>query len=59
MSLQNANKVVIYPYRFSEQDSPLLTESELRESYPNAYSYLCEYREVLESRGSEDMEYPS
>ncbi|WP_435077774.1 Eco57I restriction-modification methylase domain-containing protein [Halococcus sp. AFM35] len=49
---------VIYPYRATDDNSEEMPEKRLESNYPKVYSYLSEFRERLENRGSESMNYP-
>jgi type I restriction-modification system DNA methylase subunit len=50
---------VIYPYEIKGDQHTLIEESSLENKYPRAYSYLSNFRKRLETRGTENMNYPS
>ncbi len=43
-------KYVLYPYRYENGKTILITEYELNEKYPKAYHYLLSYKSELENR---------
>ncbi len=45
-----ASKFVIYPYKVVGKKTVVLTEDELKSSYPNAFQYLIKHKEQLQSR---------
>jgi type II restriction/modification system DNA methylase subunit YeeA len=53
------NTFIIYPYYLENKKTTLYAETKLRTKYPKAYKYLLSIKERLESRGSENMEYPA
>ena len=48
--LLDSGKVVIIPYRQTENQLELLSENELKESQPNTFDYLRENKSYLEGR---------
>jgi len=48
---------VIYPYEHTRGDQRPIPESRLESEYPRIHDYLNDFRERLENRGSDDMEY--
>ena len=46
-----ATKYVIYPYKTEGDNTILLSEDELRESYPTTYDYLVKHKNELANRG--------
>ncbi|MBR7094500.1 MAG: N-6 DNA methylase, partial [Prevotella sp.] len=47
---EKAEKYVLYPYKFEDGETVLLSQSELENKYPNCWKYLMEHKEVLENR---------
>ena len=45
-----SNKVVIFPYSIKDEKAILYTEDEIKEEFPNGYSYLKECENVLRNR---------
>jgi len=55
-----ANLIAIYPYyETSNRKTLLIPERDLALRYPKTYSYLLEFKNLLQNRGSERMEYES
>ncbi|MFP8954997.1 Eco57I restriction-modification methylase domain-containing protein [Natrialbaceae archaeon A-arb3/5] len=48
---------VIYPYQTDSKETTVIPETELSEEYTQSYQYLSDFRERLENRGSEGMDY--
>jgi len=48
---------VIYPYQIDSEETTIIPEADLKEKYPQCYQYLSDFRERLENRGSEGMDY--
>lgn len=46
----NAEKYILYPYKFENNNTTLYTEKELKYKFPNFYEYLLKNKEILESR---------
>jgi hypothetical protein len=49
-TLLDSGKVVVIPYRLVEDGLELITEKELKDSFPNSYEYLRENKTYLEGR---------
>lgn len=47
---EKAEKYVLYPYRYEDGDTILLSQDELESNYPNGWKYLLEHRKELEGR---------
>ena len=47
---EEAEKYVLYPYKYEEGDTLLLSQDEIENKYPNGWKYLLEHKEELESR---------
>ena len=58
-SRDNSASVILYPYFLSDNKTKLITEKELKVSYPLSFSYLSANFERLSTRGSENMKYTS
>ena len=43
-------KYILYPYKYENGETILLTEEELQNKYPNGWTYLLQNREELEKR---------
>jgi len=50
---------VIYPYEVQNGDHSLIPEEKLEQKFPEIYSYLSEFRERLQDRGTQSMRYHS
>ena len=57
--IQPSGDHVIYPYDNENGKTRLLSEDELKHKYPKTYAYLSGHRQILDSRGSGDMQYPA
>lgn len=55
--LAKNNRRIIFPYRKEKNGYKLIPEQELQNEFPNAYSYLLAYREVLETRDKGKKQY--
>lgn len=49
----------LYPYELSNGSTALMSEESIAETYPRAWEYLLEVKEILSSRGSASMSYPA
>ena len=47
---EKAEKYVLYPYKYEDGDTVLLSQNELESFYPNGWKYLLDHRKELESR---------
>lgn len=55
--LAKNNRRIIFPYRKEKNSYKLIPEKELQNEFPNAYSYLLAYREILETRDKGKKQY--
>ena len=47
---QAAEKYVLYPYKYKDGNTVLMTQNELQEQYPKGWQYLLTHKPVLEQR---------
>ena len=47
---EEAEKFVLYPYKYEDGDTVLLSQEEMENKYPNGWKYLLEHKEELENR---------
>ena len=47
---EKAEKYVLYPYKYEDGETVLLSQDEIENKYPNGWKYFLEHKEELESR---------
>lgn len=56
--LIDKREYIIFPYHLNSEKTVFYTEKEMKENFPNCYTYFCSIKKRLSSRGSESMKYP-
>lgn len=56
-SIEEIKKKIIFPYVFKENKVSLLSKEAFKKHYPNAYAYLSDQKEILQTRDKGNGKY--